>query len=105
MRAFTPRQISASAVVLVLLIVYPLLVRGSFPVHVMILVFLFGMMGVAWNIIGGFAGMFSFGQVAFFGIGAYTSSFLLTTYHVNPWIGLIIGGLIAALVGAAIGYP
>jgi branched-chain amino acid transport system permease protein len=41
----------------------------------------------------------------FFGIGAYTSSFFLITYHVNPWIGLIIGGLIAALVGAAIGYP
>jgi len=49
--------------------------------------------------------MFSFGQVAFFGIGAYTSSFLLITYHVNPWLGLIVGGLISALVGAAIGYP
>jgi branched-chain amino acid transport system permease protein len=71
----------------------------------MILVFMFGMMAVAWNIMGGYAGMFSFGQVAFFGIGAYTSSFLLITYQVNPWVGLIIGGLIAALVGLAIGYP
>ena len=66
---------------------------------------MFGMMGVAWNIMGGYAGMFSFGQVAFFGIGAYTSSFLLMAYQVNPWIGLIVGGLVAALVGAAIGYP
>ncbi len=105
MRTFTPRQISVSAVVLVLLIVYPLVVRGSFPVHVMILVFMFGMMGVAWNIIGGFAGMFSFGQVAFFGIGAYTSSFLLTAYHVNPWIGLFAGGVLAAIAAAAIGIP
>jgi branched-chain amino acid transport system permease protein len=71
----------------------------------MILVFMFGMMAVAWNIMGGYAGMFSFGQVAFFGIGAYTSSFLLITYHINPWLGLIVGGLIAALVAAAIGYP
>jgi branched-chain amino acid transport system permease protein len=71
----------------------------------MILFFMFGMMGVAWNIMGGYAGMFSFGQVAFFGIGAYTSSFLLMAYQVNPWIGLIVGGLVAALVGAAIGYP
>jgi branched-chain amino acid transport system permease protein len=105
MRTFTPRQISVSAVVLILLILYPLFVRGSFPVHVMILVFLFGMMGVAWNIIGGFAGMFSFGQVAFFGIGAYTSSYLLTTYHVSPWIGLLAGGVLAALAAAAIGIP
>ena len=66
---------------------------------------MFGMMGVAWNIMGGFAGMFSFGQVAFFGIGAYTSTFLLMTYQVNPWIGLVLGGIVAALVGAAIGYP
>ena len=73
--------------------------------HVMIMVFLFGMMGVAWNIIGGFAGMFSFGQVAFFGIGAYTSSFLLTSYHVSPWIGLLAGGVLAAMAAAAIGIP
>ena len=105
MRTFTPRQVSVSAVVLLLLIVYPLVVRGSFPVHVMILVFLFGMMGVAWNIIGGFAGMFSFGQVAFFGIGAYTSSYLLTTHHVSPWVGLLAGGVVAAIAAAAIGIP
>ena len=73
--------------------------------HVMILVFMFAMLGVAWNIMGGYAGMFSFGQAAFFGIGAYTSSFLLMTFHVNPWIGLIAGGVVAALVAAAIGYP
>jgi len=105
MRTFTPRQISVSSVVLLLLLVYPLIVRGSFPVHVMIMVFMFGMMGVAWNIIGGFAGMFSFGQVAFFGIGAYTSSYLLTSYHVSPWIGLFVGGVLAALAAAAIGIP
>jgi branched-chain amino acid transport system permease protein len=68
-------------------------------------VFMYAMLGVAWNIMGGYAGMFSFGQAAFFGIGAYTSSFLLMTFHVNPWIGLIAGGVVAALVAAAIGYP
>jgi branched-chain amino acid transport system permease protein len=63
------------------------------------------MLGVAWNIMGGYAGMFSFGQTAFFGIGAYTSSYLSVTYGVNPWIGLVAGGCAAALVAAAIGYP
>jgi branched-chain amino acid transport system permease protein len=71
----------------------------------MIMLLLYGMMGVAWNIMGGYAGMFSFGQVAFFGIGAYTSSFLLTSFHVSPWIGLIAGGILAALTAAAIGIP
>ena len=91
--------------ILLMLIVFPLIVRESFNIHVMILVFMFGMLGVAWNIIGGYAGMFSFGQAAFFGIGAYTSSYLSIAFGVNPWMGLIAGGCAAALVAAVIGYP
>ncbi len=105
MRTFTSRQVSVSAVVLVLLLLFPLVARGSFPMHVMIMLFMFGMMGVAWNIMGGYAGMFSFGQVAFFGIGAYTSSYLLVTHHISPWIGIFVGGILAALTAAAIGIP
>jgi len=105
MRSLSFKQIALCLIALILVALFPLAFSKPFPQHVMILIFMFGTMAVAWNIMGGYAGMFSFGQVAFFGIGAYTSSFLLITYHVNPWIGLIIGGLIAALVGAAIGYP
>ncbi len=105
MRAFTPSRIAVPAVVLLLLILFPLVARGSFPMHVMIMVFLFAMMGVAWNIMGGFAGMFSFGQAAFFGIGAYTSSYLLTVHHISPWIGMLAGGAVAAAAAAAIGIP
>ncbi len=105
MRNFTVRQIMAGFAIFLLLIVFPLVVRQSFHIHVMILVFMFGMLGVAWNIMGGYAGMFSFGQAAFFGIGAYTSSYLSIAYGVNPWIGLLAGGCAAALVAAAIGYP
>src|SRR5208283_283141 len=105
MRNFTVRQIIPAAVVLALLIIFPLVFHQSFAIHVMILVFMFGMLGVAWNIMGGYAGMFSFGQAAFFGIGAYTSSYLWTAHGINPWIGLVAGGCAAALVAAAIGYP
>ncbi|MGO9016632.1 MAG: branched-chain amino acid ABC transporter permease [Dissulfurispiraceae bacterium] len=102
---FPMRQIIAGFAVLLLLIVFPLVISQPFHIHVMILVFMFGMLGVAWNIMGGYAGMFSFGQAAFFGIGAYTSSYLSIAYGVNPWIGLVAGGCAAALVAAAIGYP
>jgi branched-chain amino acid transport system permease protein len=105
MRNITFKQICSGLIAFIVVGIFPLFTTNTFGQHVMILFFMFGMMGVAWNIMGGYAGMFSFGQVAFFGIGAYTSSFLLITYQVNPWIGLIIGGLVAALVGAAIGYP
>ncbi len=105
MKNLSPKQITVGLAVLALLLIFPMVVTQIFPLQVMILVFMYAMLGVAWNIMGGYAGMFSFGQAAFFGIGAYTSSFLLMTFHVNPWIGLIAGGVVAALVAAAIGYP
>ena len=95
---------AAGGAVLAFLIVLPL-VSSPFGQHVMILTLLFAMCGVAWNVMGGYAGMFSFGQASFFGIGAYTSSFLLLTFRVSPWIGLAAGGIISSLLAAAIGYP
>ena len=95
---------AAGGAVLAFFIVLPL-VASPFGQHVMILTFLFAMCGVAWNVMGGYAGMFSFGQASFFGIGAYTSSFLLLTFRVSPWIGLAAGGIISSLLAAAIGYP
>ena len=94
-----------AAVVLAALVAFPFVFTGPFPLHVMIVTFMFATLAVAWNIMGGYAGMFSFGQAAFFGIGAYTSSYLFVTHGVSPWLGLVAGGLASALVAAAIGYP
>jgi branched-chain amino acid transport system permease protein len=105
MNHLTKRQKIAAVVTLVLALAFPLVFTDTFPIHVMILVYMFGVLGMGWNIMGGYAGMFSFGQAAFFGIGAYTSTFLLMNFGVNPWIGLVAGGITAALVAAAIGYP
>jgi len=101
----TFRQIALYASVFAALLAFPLFVKGTFPMHVMIMAFMFAMLGVACNILRGYAAMFSFGQAAFFGIGAYTSTILLMNYNVNPWAGLLAGGMLAALTGAAIGIP
>jgi branched-chain amino acid transport system permease protein len=105
MTHITTGQKIAGIVTLLLALAFPLFFTDTFPIHVMILVYMFGMLGVGWNIMGGYAGMFSFGQAAFFGIGAYTSTYLLMNFGVNPWLGLVAGGIAAALVAAAIGYP
>jgi len=105
MRLSRAALVAAGAAVLAALIAFPLVFTDRFPIHVMIIVFVYAVMGVAWNIMGGYAGMLSFGQAAFFGIGAYTSSFLFVTYRVNPWLGMLAGGGLAALTAAAIGYP
>ncbi len=96
---------TVAVVVVAALVAFPFVFTGPFPLHVMIVTFMFATLAVAWNVMGGYAGMFSFGQAAFFGIGAYTSSYLFVTWGVTPWLGLAAGGVAAALVAAAIGYP
>src|SRR5436190_2144925 len=65
---------------------------------------LFGYLGAAWNILGGYAGQFSFGHAAYFGIGAYTSTLLFLRLGVTPWLGMLAGGVLAAVFGLFAGY-
>jgi branched-chain amino acid transport system permease protein len=75
-------------------------VANRYAVDIMIRTFLWGGLALAWNIAGGYTGLISFGHAAFFGIGAYTSTILLVSYGVSPWIGLLAGALLAACGGA-----
>ena len=52
---------------------------------------------------GGYAGQFSFGHAAFFGIGAYTSTLIFVNWGISPWIGMVFGGLLGMLLGLLIG--
>jgi branched-chain amino acid transport system permease protein len=77
---------------------------SPYVVHILVLVLFYAYLGTAWNILGGYAGQFSFGHAAFFGIGAYTSTLLLTGAGVSPWIGLWAGGALAAAFGCLAGF-
>ena len=67
-------------------------------------VFMFVALAQGWNVIGGFTGYASFGQVAFFGIGAYTAAVLMTNYRVSFWLAMpaaiVAGVLFAVVIGA-----
>jgi branched-chain amino acid transport system permease protein len=67
------------------------------------MIFFFGYLGMAWNILGGYAGQFSFGHAAFFGVGAFTSTLLQIHVGVNPWIGMFLAGIAGLLLGLFIG--
>lgn len=57
---------------------------------------------IGWNIIGGYAGQASFGQAAYFGLGAYTMT-LLTGVGVPPLVGMWGGVIVAAVAALLIG--
>jgi branched-chain amino acid transport system permease protein len=84
-------------------VILPLLVTSAFAIDIFIRVLLFAFVGVAWNLMGGYAKQLSLGHAAYFGLGAYTSTILQIQYGVSPWIGLIAGGIVAALASLPIG--
>jgi len=76
------------------------------PTHLnlAILVLMAAQLGVAWNLLGGYAGQVSLGHAAFYGIGAYTSTMLLLNFGVNPWLGMLLGGVTAAALSFVFGW-
>jgi branched-chain amino acid transport system permease protein len=87
------------------LILFPVLSPGQFLLHLMIMIFMHAVISQSWNIIGGFSGQISLGHGAFFGIGAYASSFFYVEFGLTPWIGIIIGILICAVIAILVGIP
>jgi branched-chain amino acid transport system permease protein len=66
--------------------------------------FLYVAQGLAWNILGGFAGYVSFGYAAFFGLGAYTTA-LLWLGGWTPLLTFVPAGLVAAAFSLVVGVP
>ncbi len=99
--AGVPASVVWSALV-VLVALPPFLPKYYLEIAITIL--LSGYLGLAWNVLGGYAGQFSFGHAAFFGIGAYVSTLLLLHAGVSPWIGMVVGGIAAAAFGLFAGY-
>ena len=86
----------------VFLLILPRFIGGYF-LHLITMIFFYTYLGTAWNILGGYAGQFSFGHAAFFGMGAFTSTLLQIHLGVNPWIGMFLGGICGLLLGLFIG--
>jgi branched-chain amino acid transport system permease protein len=84
---------------------FPLVIAGPFPRHVMIMIFLYGSLAAAWNILAGYCGQISLGHASYFGIGAYTSSLLFRHLGLTPWLGMLAGALVAVAVAQLVGYP
>ena len=82
----------------------PFFITSKFYIDVLTLIFFTAYIGQSWNILGGYAGQFSFGGVMFFGTGAYTSSILLTTFGIPPIIGIVFAIIAGALLGFIVGF-
>ena len=100
-------QINVAATIGVLLLVFglPLIIRSATYLHILVLVYFYAYLTTSWNLVGGFAGVLPLGHAAFVGIGAYTSTVLSLQYGISPWFGMLVGGMLAGIVGVLLGLP
>ncbi|MFC4276568.1 branched-chain amino acid ABC transporter ATP-binding protein/permease [Achromobacter aloeverae] len=94
-----------SLILLVAMFLVPAILGTPFWTNLFVLLFVFSAMSVAWNIVGGYAGQLSLGHAVFYGIGGYTATLLTQNFGITPWIGMLAGAVISALVAVVISYP
>ncbi|WP_408831843.1 branched-chain amino acid ABC transporter permease [Acidocella sp.] len=73
-----------------------------YPIFVMQML-CFALFACALNLLTGFTGLLSFGHAAFFGVSAYITGYLLTSFGMPPLLGILAGVLCSTLLGAVVG--
>lgn len=92
-------------ILLVAAMMLPLVFRSTFSRHVLVLMVVWSILGMGWNIIGGYSGQISMGHATFFGIGAYSVALGFVNWNITPWIGIFIGIVLSIILAFLIGYP
>ncbi len=110
--AMTPRKLTVLSLA-ALAVCWPLL--PDFTVSVLASIALYAIVAAGLVLMTGIAGMTSFGQAAFVGLGAYASAWLCTSPHIAaawppvlpptllPWLGLLLGLAVTLSVAWVLG--
>lgn len=89
-----------------LLGIAPLFFHGNlYIMNILTICMIWAIVAASWDLIMGFAGIFSFGQVAFFVTGAYGSVISTITFGISPGLGILAGGIIASGIGVLVCVP
>lgn len=98
-------RIALAIIGIVVFLAIPFVITNKLLIHLGILGMLYAIVASNWDLTLGYAGVFNFAHLAFFGIGAYTSGILAVKLGVSPWLGIPCGGLTAALASIIVSIP
>jgi branched-chain amino acid transport system permease protein len=86
-----------------MLVLLPLLPLPPFWVTQLNMIGLYSIASLGLVLLTGVAGLTSFGQAAFVGVGAYTAAFLATKLGISPWLTLLVGIALSVAVALVLG--
>ncbi len=100
-------RLTCIGALLVFMCLLPMMpVIGSiYQVSILISALIYVMLALGLNIVVGLAGQLVLGYAAFYAIGAYAYALLHTYFGLGFWVCLPIGGFLAILFGLALGFP
>src|SRR5260370_42562746 len=104
-RAEIKRQRWAIAGFALAVLLLSLVLKSAYYQLVLTQVLLWAVLSLAWNLLSGYGGYFSFGHAAFWGLGAYTVALGMIHFGLTPWLTIPFCAVVGSLAGAIIGYP
>ena len=91
--------------VFLLALLPPVLTDNSYVLHLCITIGLYIILSLSLNLITGYAGQFSMGHAAFYGIGAYVGALVMLKGGFSFWVALVASGVFTFLSGLLLGLP
>jgi branched-chain amino acid transport system permease protein len=91
----TRPQLIGAVVAVVLSLLLPAVVTSDYELQVLFRIYLFAALGLAWNLVGGYAGQLSLGHAAYFGAGAYGLALFTGKLGMSPWLAIVIAVVVA----------
>jgi len=77
----------------------------EYILHILVITGIYIVLTLGLNLVIGFTGLPSLGHAAFYCVGGYTSALLALKFGISPWVGMLAGGIMAAIFGAAVAFP
>ncbi|RWY89227.1 ATP-binding cassette domain-containing protein [Rhizobium leguminosarum] len=97
----------ALALTALLLIVFGPMLLGRFSLNVLTRSMIYAMLAITVDLLWGYTGVLTFGQAAFFGVGAYATAMVLTHIGASPAlfvVALVAAVLVPLVLGLAVGW-
>ncbi|MGI8306555.1 branched-chain amino acid ABC transporter permease [Saccharopolyspora hattusasensis] len=86
-----------------LVVAFPAMAPDPFILSVGVVIMSYAVLATSWNFVGGFTGYISLGHAAYSGLGGYATALLVVRADLNPWLALVLGGVVVAVLAVPIG--
>lgn len=102
---FTPVKVVISAALLILAVLVPFIYPSPYGTGVMVTMAILVVLNASWNFLLGFAGVWNFGQLAFYAAGGYGGGLLMLHAGFPPYLAIPGGAVAGALLAVLLAFP